>query len=112
MKNIVGKKGEILAEKYLIKNNYKILEVNYSTKIGEIDIIAKKDDVIVFVEVKLRNSTKFGFPREAVTPTKQRHIIRVATSYLQKKSLLESKVRFDVIEILNGQITHIENAFY
>ena len=87
------------------------MEVNYKNKIGEIDIIAKKDDRIIFVEVKQRTTAKFGYPREAVNYTKQRKIINVAQVYLKSKGLANSLIRFDVIEILAGEITHLENAF-
>ena len=60
---IYGIQGETLAEQFLRDKKYSILEKNYTTKIGEIDIIAKKDDIIVFVEVKARNSKRFGMPR-------------------------------------------------
>ena len=69
---IVGNIGESMAIFYLQKNKYKILDTNYKTKFGEIDIIAKDaDDRIIFVEVKARNTARFGYPREAVTTQKQ-----------------------------------------
>ncbi len=111
MKNIVGVEGENLAKEFLIKNKYKILETNYICAIGEIDIIAKHKQTIVFVEVKTRTSTKFGLPRESVTSFKQQKIKNVATNYLVSKKLTNSLCRFDVIDILNGEITHIKNAF-
>ena len=78
----------------------------------EIDIIAKdKDDRIIFVEVKSRQTARFGHPREAVNKQKQITIRRVAELYLMKKRCLNSYTRFDVIEILAGKITHIKNAF-
>ncbi len=108
---IQGNSGEAQAFHYLIENNYKILETNYKCKIGEIDIIATKDNTIIFVEVKKRNSTKYGLPREAVTPYKQRKIKMVATWYLQKTKNFDKNCRFDVIEILGENINHIQNAF-
>ena len=108
---ILGIEGEDKAKQFLIDKKYKVLETNYTTKIGEIDIIAKYKDMIVFVEVKDRQTKRFGLPREAVTPYKQRKIRLVATQYLQSHKLLNSKVRFDCIEILGETITHIENAF-
>ena len=108
---ILGIEGEAKAKQFLIDKKYKVLETNYTTKIGEIDIIAKYKDMIVFVEVKDRQTKRFGLPREAVTPYKQRKIRLVATQYLQSHKLLENKVRFDCIEILGDTITHIENAF-
>lgn len=111
MNNITGKKGEVLAENYLKEHKYKIVTTNYKNKIGEIDIIATDQDTLVFVEVKLRNNTRFGEPRFAVTSYKQNKIRTVATGYLQVNKLQNHKVRFDVIEILNQNITHIKNAF-
>lgn len=108
---ILGIEGEGIAKQFLIKKGYKILETNYTTKIGEIDIVAKIKDITVFVEVKDRQTKRFGLPREAVTPYKQRKIRLVATQYLKSHKLLDSKVRFDCIEILGDEITHIENAF-
>ena len=106
-----GKYGERLAVDYLKKLKYKIIKVNYSNKIGEIDIIAKQKDIIVFVEVKYRESANFGMPREAVNFYKQRKIKTVAMSYLKMNGLLESRIRFDVIEILGQCVTHLENCF-
>lgn len=111
MKNELGVNGEILAKQFLKDNGYKILATNYTTKIGEIDIIAKLKNIIVFVEVKTRTSTKFGNPRESVTAHKQNKIRQVANLFLMKNKLLESICRFDVIDILNNEITHITNAF-
>lgn len=111
MSNLLGVKGEILAKEYLIKNHYKILKCNYICEIGEVDIIAKQKNVIVFVEVKSRTNTKFGYPRESVTAHKQKKIKDVASLYLIKNNLQNANCRFDVIDILNGEITHITNAF-
>lgn len=116
-KKLLGKVGEKCAVKYLKKNKYKILEQNYATHFGEIDIIAKDNDCYVFIEVKTRTSDKFGEPMEAVTDFKQRHIIRSAQSYLMTNKIDENqiKIRFDVIEVKseNGknEINHIKNAF-
>ena len=111
LNHVLGVQGEAIAKQYLIDKGYKILEQNYTTKIGEIDIIAKVKDIIVFVEVKDRQTKRFGMPREAVTFYKQNKIRKVAMQYLLAKHLTESKVRFDCVEILGDTITHIENAF-
>lgn len=113
---IFGKAGEALACKFLKKKKYKILTKNYRTNFGEIDIIAKKDDTYVFVEVKTRTSLKFGEPKEAVTEFKANTIRRVAENFLKEYGLYDKVlVRFDVIGILgdkkNYEIEHIENAF-
>lgn len=106
-----GISGEALAVQYLKKQKYKILETNYSNKLGEIDIIAREKLTTVFVEVKYRTSDYFGLPREAVGEYKQRKLRQVATGYMVANDLIEERVRFDVIDILNGEITHIKNAF-
>lgn len=108
---VKGDIGENKAVKYLTDKGYEILETNYKNKLGEIDIIAKDDTRIVFVEVKARATTKYGYPREAVNEYKQRKIRMVAESYLKSKRLLNSYIRFDVIEILAGNITHLIAAF-
>lgn len=113
MRNLKGIKGEEIAKRFLEKNGYVILEQNYVNKIGEIDIVAKhkKTKTIVFVEVKFRTDLKYGYPREAVNLKKQQKIKLVAQTFITEYKLFESCVRFDVIDILNNEITHIENAF-
>ncbi len=111
MNKAEGVKGEVIASKYLKKNKYKILSTNYTCKLGEIDIVAEKRGVVVFIEVKLRNSLRFGHPREAVTTHKQKKIRMVAQLFLLERKLNNSSIRFDVIDILGENITHIENAF-
>ena len=108
---IYGVTGEQEAKNYLVKKGYKIVKMNFSFKIGEIDIIAMDKDTLVFVEVKARATAKYGYPREAVNEYKQRKIRMVAESYLKSKRLLNSYIRFDVIEILAGNITHLIAAF-
>ena len=109
--HVLGVQGEIVAAEYLKNKKYKILEKNFTTKIGEVDIIAQLKDIIVFVEVKQRGTKRYGLPREAVTPYKQNKIRLVASQYLLSKNMIDAKVRFDVVEILGDSITHIENAF-
>jgi len=92
-----GEKGEAIAVRQLKKDGYKILETNYLTKLGEIDIIAKDKDTIVFVEVKARRSVHFGSPKGAVTTQKQRKISMVALYYLKVTNQITAKARFDVI---------------
>lgn len=111
----IGKAGENIAEIYLKKHNYKILNTNYRCKIGEIDIIAKQKDNIIFIEVKTRKDNEYGFPRESVTYYKQRKISKTALMYLQQNDLFHYNVRFDVIEVWYDNndmyINHILNAF-
>lgn len=112
MKNtyIIGKKGEANAEDFLKQNGYKIIDRNFYTKLGEIDLIAMDKSVLCFVEVKEKSSKKFGLPREMVTLTKQHKIRMVAELYL-KINPTKSPIRFDVVDVLNDEITLIKNAF-
>lgn len=111
---LYGKKCEAIACKFLKDKGYKIIKKNYSNMIGEIDIIAKDKDCLVFVEVKARFSSAFGDPLEAIDEEKQNKIRMVATFYLKKKHLLDAKCRFDAVAILGDgdyEIRHVENAF-
>ena len=111
-KKLLGAKGESLTIKYLKKKGYTILERNYSLPVGEADIIAKKDNEIVFVEVKTRTSTKFGMPNEAVDYKKQQKYKNLALLYIQKNQIDDSIViSFAISEVLNGEINFIEEAF-
>jgi len=109
---IVGISGEEKAKEFLRKKGYKILETNYSNNVGEIDIVAKYKKEYVFVEVKYRTNDYFGLPREAVNEYKQQKIRAVAIGYIKRHNLHDKICRFDVIEILDDTITHIENCFW
>ena len=104
-------KGEVAAKRFLEEKGYKILAENYAGRMGEIDIIALQGDTVVFVEVKARETTAFGQPIESVTPQKVRKIALTAQQFLVQKRMLARSVRFDVIEVLYGEIRHTENAF-
>lgn len=110
-----GQKSESIAARHLKKKGYKILEQNYRNKLGEIDIIAKDKGTLVFVEVKARKSSRFGNPKWAVTPKKQRKISMVALYYLKATNQSRIKARFDVVAISslknNPRIEIIKNAF-
>ncbi|MDR7869927.1 MAG: YraN family protein [Tissierellaceae bacterium] len=109
-----GKNGEKVAIEYLMKNGYKILETNYRNKIGEIDIIALYKDIIVFVEVKSRSSTNYGYAYEAVNFRKQRKIINTSLIYMKYKKIDTFQLRYDIIEVYftnSIRVNHIENAF-
>lgn len=111
----IGELGEQLSKKYLIDKGYNILASNYRTKLGEIDIVAQKNEVVAFIEVKTRKSTAFGLPRESVNYRKQLTLHRLAQQYILHKKIRDCSFRFDVIEVLwiqdSYQINHIENAF-
>ena len=114
---IKGRFGEEAGVEYLKKKRYKILDINFLCKIGEIDIIARDKSTIVFIEVKTRRSFEYGYPSEAVNYYKQRKISKTALYYLQKNKLFDFdyNFRFDVLEILDDiegvKINHILNAF-
>ncbi len=108
---IKGDSGEIKAQHYLKKNKYKILETNFKNKLGEIDIVAEKGGVVIFVEVKSRLTNAYGRPMEAVDSRKQNKIKKVAEIYLMIKNRYYNDCRFDVIEVFDDKIEHIENAF-
>ena len=108
---IKGNIGEDLAVKHLKKHGYKIVERNYTCQFGEIDIIAKHNNFYVFLEVKSRNSVDFGLPRYAVNVRKQQTIIACAKWWLSRNELMGSAVRFDVVEVVSGQVNVIQNAF-
>lgn len=109
----IGSRGETLAKEYLEKKGYNFVERNYSWGLGEIDLIMQMEDMLVFVEVKLRKNDDFGRPRDFVTPLKQDRIIKTAQNYIAINELYNYQPRFDVVEIMteNDYIEHIENAF-
>lgn len=111
-----GKKSESIAAKYLSKKHgYKILERNYRNQLGEIDIIAKDGDTLVFVEVKAARTEVFGNPKWAVTKKKQRKISMVALFYLKSTNQYNTKARFDVAAVSfcenRPYIEIVKNAF-
>ena len=112
----LGDTGEKIARKFLVQQGYKIIDTNYRESLGEIDIIAEENNDLVFIEVKTRSGDGFGSPAEAVTPRKQRQIIKVAEYYLSEKKSFDIPLRFDVVSVLFGEdgkpiVETIENAF-
>lgn len=110
-KKLLGNLGERKACKFLKKKGYRVIQKNWVTKFGEVDLIALYKDLIVFIEVKTRSSITYGNPREAVDFYKQNKYIKMAEYYLLVNNIKDKNVRFDVVEILNDEINHIENAF-
>ncbi len=106
-----GSAAEDLAADFLSSKGYEIIERNYSTRFGEIDIIAKDKETLVIVEVRSRSSGKFGYPEETVSKSKIKKIIRTTYQYIQQKNPSFKEVRFDIISILHNNISHIKNAF-
>ncbi len=122
-KALLGRHGEQLAEKYLKKKGYRIIERNFNGRFGELDLIVSKSKVLVFVEVKTRTGTAYGAAKEAVDARKAGRIIKAAKEYMHKKDLAEdTALRFDVIGITveggaenagksEPAVEHIEAAF-
>ncbi len=111
----LGKKGEELAVAHLQKMKYKILDRNYKCPLGEIDLIARDKNTLVFIEVKTRMTKDFGGPAAAVDLRKQRQLSKVALHYLNQKRMDNIPARFDVVAIeLIGPVPQVEiirNAF-
>jgi len=116
-RQLVGKLGETKAGEYLVRNGYQIIEKNFRTRYGEIDIIAKDGNDLVFVEVRSRSTKSFGAPEESITAKKQLKIKNLAQYYLQVHNLNRVNCRFDVVVInfnRNGKLerlNHIRSAF-
>ena len=113
-KRKIGNLGEDLVANFLENKSYKILTRNYNKPFGEIDIVAIKNHIISFVEVKARKSTKYGYPREAVNYYKQQRIIKASQAFLIENNLTDFIITFDVAEVFteSGEINYIENAFW
>ncbi len=105
--NVNGKKGELIASKFLLQKGYEIEALNYRSRYGEIDIIASKDEYIVFVEVKTRSHNMMSFPYEAVTKSKQRKILMTANRYLSATEC-EKQPRYDIIEVYLSDDTRVK----
>ncbi len=113
--NKTGKEGEEEARIYLQKQHYEILHTNWRFGHYELDIVAKKDNELIIVEVKTRTSNEFGLPEDAVGKGKIRRIVAAADEYMQLNDI-DIPVRFDIISICHSakghEIEHIEDAFY
>lgn len=115
-KKELGKLGEDIAAEYLINKDYHVIERNWRYGHGEIDIIARKKNCLVFVEVKTRINLEFGAPELAVTKNKQAQVRKIAEAYLYDKKITDFDCRIDVVAIMisrgkKTEINHIENAF-
>ncbi|OPJ55641.1 YraN family protein [Alkalithermobacter paradoxus] len=108
-----GALGEQIASNYLSRCGFEIIERNYKTKCGEIDLIAKKEATISFVEVKSRNSLNYGYPCEGVNIKKQNKIKTVAKEYILRKNLKNFDYSFDIVEVYlkDKKINYMKNAF-
>ena len=112
----IGKDGEEIAAKYLSDKGYKILEKNYYTKFGEIDLIALKNSVLIFVEVKLKHGDGFGTPEEMIGNSKLSQVQRMAEFYLMDNPDIAKKYNSYQIDaicvVTNKRINHYENLTF
>lgn len=110
----IGNAGELIAENFLLKKGYRILDRQFLTRLGEIDLVAKDGNEVVFVEVKARYGTAFGHPEESVTKTKLRKIANTAELYVRMKGISNAPYRIDVIGIRLDknppEVTHLEGV--
>ena len=113
--NELGKKGEQLAVDFLIKNGYNILDRNYRFDRAEVDIIAKKEEILSIIEVKTRTNIDFGNPEDFVTPKQIKNLVKAVNEYVTENDL-DLEVRFDIVAIVKEKqsfkIEHLKDAFY
>lgn len=110
-KKFLGSLGERKAAKFLKKKGFKIIDKNYTTRFGEIDLIGLYGDFLVFIEVKTRTTKTYGEALEAVDLKKQERYKKTASLYLLTHRELTLQPRFDVVEVYPNEINHIEDAF-
>lgn len=114
-KQELGRHGEALAEEFLRSQGYAIVVRNYRCVYGEIDLVARERDTLVFVEVRTQSGRQFGDPLESVTLRKQRQIARAAMHYVMRQRVADQPLRFDVVGIrwegAQPRITHVRSAF-
>lgn len=113
--NDLGKQGEEAAVAYLLKEGYEILERNWFFQKAEIDIIARKNDILAIVEVKTRSNTEYGDPQNFVNAKKIKLLVKAVNEYVNLKTE-DFNIRFDIIAVKNDatklHVEHLENAFY
>jgi len=112
--NELGKQGEYLARLFLLKKGYDILETNWTVGKAEVDVIARKRGVIIFVEVKTRQNNVFGYPEESVTAKKEKLMMEAAVFYTRDIGH-EGAIRFDIVAITiepDMEIRHFRDAFF
>ena len=113
----LGAKGENIAARFLKRKGYRIVQRNYTCKLGEIDIIAQHDSTLIFVEVRSKQTEKFGPPQYSVNSAKQRQISRAALYYIKENKITGQTCRFDVVAVTflpdsrKPEVEHIQNAF-
>ncbi len=114
--NELGKEGEILACELLEKTGHTIVTTNYTYLKGEIDIIARRDDLILIVEVKTRSTPDFGNPQDFLKPAQIKRLVTTANHFMENEIDEDIELRFDIVAIIKNkrgiQVEHIEDAFY
>ena len=98
-RSLLGKRGELLADKFLERKGYEVIEKNFRCRLGEIDLVAREGGEIVFVEVKCRSGTAFGFPEDQISWKKQKKLWRLAEFYLKSRRR-DQPARIDIVAIL------------
>lgn len=114
--NDLGNQGEELAVAHLLKNGYQILVRNYVYLKGEIDIIARKEEVIAIVEVKTRSTPDFGDPQDFLKPAQIKRLVETAHHFVEELDDPDVQVRFDIVAIIKNKqgtkVEHLKDAFY
>lgn len=111
-KSAAGRLSEDRARDFLLAMGWEIVDRNFACKLGELDLVAKDGDTLVFVEVRSRSSTTFGSAKESVGGSKKHKLLRTALYYALKKGLEQSPMRFDVIGIDDDRLEHVVDAFW
>lgn len=115
-KQYIARLGEKITESFLVSRGFRILEKNYNTPFGEIDLVAERDGFVVFVEVKTRTSSRFGPPLASITSTKKWHILKNCQYYLLSRGLCETPCRIDAVGVVLDddyvfrKLEHVKNA--
>ncbi|MGI5865710.1 MAG: YraN family protein [Myxococcales bacterium] len=110
-----GEAGESLAAEYFVERGYRVVERNFKSQLGEIDLVVEKGEQLVFVEVRARSYVSFGYPEETISRAKRRKLSLAALYYVVSRRLTERVIRFDVLAVIltrsGPRIEHIEDAF-
>jgi len=114
---LLGQKGEEIAAFYLANHGYTIIERNFKKRYGDIDIVAKKGETLIFVEVKTRKTNAYGLPVEAITPWKLRNLLKYVEYYKLVKNLSDVSMRIDLISVSfhsknHPEIKHFQNITF